>query len=128
MNVNQLLRFSLVGVLNTLIAYAVYCFSLLIGVHYQFANLLGFIVGVINAYFWSVNFVFCVRRDNVVSHAISFLKTLIAYSLTGVLFNGFLLYLLIDVMGRSCCAAQAFALLITIPTNFVLNKFWAFRK
>ena len=128
MDVNQLLRFSFVGILNTAIAYIVYCLAIRIGLHYQFANVLGFFVSVINAYIWSVKYVFRVHRGSISEHMASFSKTLFSYSLTGILLNGFLLYLLIDTMNQSCYIAQAFALLITVPTNFVLNKYWAFRK
>ncbi|MGN0811288.1 MAG: GtrA family protein [Akkermansia muciniphila] len=81
-----------------------------------------------NAYIFSSRYVFYIHRDSVEEHLIAFLKTILSYSFTGILLNALFLYLLVDVSGVSCYKAQFFSLLITVPTNFILNKYWAFRK
>ena len=54
----QFVKFGIVGLSNTLIAYAVYAACVWLGCHYLVANGLGFVVGVLNAYYWSDRYVF----------------------------------------------------------------------
>jgi putative flippase GtrA len=55
-----------------------------------------------------------------------FAKTVAAYGSTFLLGTG-LLYTMVDILGISQWVAPLINLCITIPLNFLLNKYWAFR-
>ena len=54
----QFIKFGLVGVSNTVVNYLVYIFFVFIGVHYVIANILGFLISVLNAFYWGNRYVF----------------------------------------------------------------------
>lgn len=121
----QFVKFGLVGVSNTLISLAVYyAVVLLFGVeHYILANTLGFVISVINAYIWNSKFVFQ-KKDR--KHGKSFVKVFVSYGSTFLLGTGFL-FVLVHYWNVSEMIAPIINLLLTIPLNFLLNKFWAFK-
>ena len=53
----QFIKFGIVGLSNTLIAYLVYAVCIYIGLHYLLANVIAFAVSVLNAYYWSDRYV-----------------------------------------------------------------------
>jgi putative flippase GtrA len=121
--VKQFLKFGTVGVSNTLIALAVYYTLIFAGLHYLLANIVAFAISVCNAYFWNSRFVFKQEsRDG----PRMFLKTLASYGSTALLGTA-LLFLLVDILLVSQWIAPLVSLCITIPTNFLLNKFWTFK-
>lgn len=122
----QFIKFGFVGVSNTLISLAVYYVCLYFGMHYIVANTLGFVVGTINAYFWNNKFVFKKEEGEIRNTKKSVLKVFISYGFTlGV--STMLLAFWVDGLHVSENVAPILNLLVTIPLNFVLNKFWAFR-
>ena len=56
-----------------------------------------------------------------------FLKTFISYAGTGLILNNVLLILWIDILNLNTLVGPILNLFITIPLNFLLNKYWAFR-
>lgn len=54
-------------------------------------------------------------------------KTYISYSFTGLFLNTLLLYILVQTLHVSEFIAPVFQLLINVPINFLINKFWAFK-
>lgn len=119
----QFFKFCLVGVSNTLIGLAVYYLALWIGLHYILAHVFGFFVSVTNAYYWNSKYVFIKTKKSSLS---LYLKTVCSYGLTfllGLLF----MYLMVDVWHISEWIAPILNLPMTIPLNFILNKFWAFK-
>jgi putative flippase GtrA len=121
--VKQFIKFGIVGASNTLIALAIYYALIYWGAHYIIANIAAFILSVCNAYFWNSRFVF---KKKTSEGAKTFLKTIIAYGSTGLL-STVLLFLMVDILLISEWIAPLINLCITIPTNFLLNKYWAFR-
>lgn len=126
-NLIQFVKFGLVGVSNTVIAYVVYVIVLQFKVYYVVANLVGFFVSVINAFYWNNKFVFKSGEGEERSTIKAFCKTLISYSGTGVILSNALLILWVEVVHIPQEIAPIINLLITIPLNFILNKFWAFK-
>lgn len=124
--VSQFLKFGLVGVLNTAIAYVVYLFFIMLGIHYMVSNLIGFSVSVINSYYWNNRYVFKADRQRVWWKTL--VKTYVSYAGTGIVLSSLLLYLWVDVLYISPTIAPMLNLIITVPVNFVANKFWAYRK
>ena len=119
----QFVKFCLVGVSNTLISLAVYYVFVIIDARlYIIGNAVGFVVSVLNAYFWNSKFVFDKKDEKVKTVT----KTFIAYG-TNLIIGTALLYLFVDVCGLSEFIAPLLNLIVTIPLNYVLNKFWVMK-
>lgn len=56
------------------------------------------------------------------------MKTYMSYSFTEVFVSNALLYLEIDRLGISKDIAPLINLSVTVPLNYLLNKYWAFRE
>ena len=125
--VYQFIKFGIVGVSNTLIAYIAYSICVYIGIHYLIANAIGFFISVLNAYYWSDRFVFKKGEGESRSAIWTLIKTYIAYGSTGLLLASILLYLYVDKFQISEYIAQLLVLVVTIPLNFIINKFWSFK-
>lgn len=124
----QFVKFGIVGVSNTAISYAVYLLCVKLGVHYVIADGLGLVISTINAYYWNNR---CVFGDGTKKtfreHFVTWLKTLTAYGGTFVL-NSLMLVFWVEILHVPEAFAPLLNLLITIPVNFVINKYWTFRK
>jgi len=120
----QFIKFGIVGVSNTLIALTVYYVLLFVGAHYLLANVISFAISVLNAYYWNSKYVF---KSNENRKYRQVLNTYAAYGITFLLSTG-LLFIMVDVIGISEFIAPLINLCITVPLNFILNKFWVFKK
>ena len=126
----QFVKFGLVGAGNTLLSLALYNFFLTcLGWHYEISNAASFLLSVVNAYFWNNRYVFrTADAHTLAQHAAAFGKTLTVYSGTFFL-NAGLLTLLVEVFHVSKeIVAPLLATAATVPINFLLNKYWAFRE
>ena len=123
----QFIKFGIVGVSNTLIAYIAYSICVYVGIHYLIANAIGFFISVLNAYYWSDRFVFKKGEGESRSALWTLAKTYIAYGSTGLLLASILLCLYVDKLHISEYIAQLLVLVVTIPLNFIINKFWSFK-
>ena len=123
----QFIKFGIVGFSNTIIGYLVYAICISLGMHYLLANLTGFLVSVMNAFYWSNRFVFKKAHDEERGLLSSFVKTVMSYAITGILLNSILLWLLIDKIGISEYMSPILILIVTVPTNFIMNKYWSFK-
>ena len=122
----QFICFSIIGLSNTVINYIVYVILISWGINYIIANIIGFFVSVLNAFYWNNKYVFKREKDEKRSTLKAFLKTFTAYAGTGLIFNNILLVLWVKVFEIGEMIAPIINLFITVPTNFILNKFWAF--
>lgn len=125
----QFVKFGIVGLSNTLISLAVY--ELLVqgfGCHYLLANAIGLLISVINAYYWNNRCVFGDgQRKPFAQHVRMYLRSLTAYGGAFVL-DSLLLVLWVEGIGLSEAIAPVLNLCITIPLNFLVNKYWTFRQ
>lgn len=124
----QLIKFGLVGVSNNVIYYIVYAVSVGLGAHYQLANICGFVVSVLNSFYWNNKYVFKKEEGEERSIIRSLIKTFISYGFTELVVSAGLLFIWVDVVHISEYVAPIINLCITVPFNFLMNKFWAFRK
>ena len=130
---SQFVKFGLIGVTNTLLSYGIYMLVIWllepynITFDYLIGSVLGFIISVLWSFFWNNKLVF---NKDAEKRSIwkSLLKTYLSYAATGIVLANALLYIFVDLMGISKAVAPFVGLLITVPLNFVLNKYWAFRK
>ena len=123
----QFIKFGLVGLSNTAVAYIVYAICIFLDCNYLIANFLGFVISVYNAFYWSNRYVFKENPEKQRDARKTLFKTYIAYSTTGVFLNSGLLYLFIDCWHINSYIAQVICLLFTVPLNFILNKYWSFK-
>lgn len=122
----QFIKFGLVGVSNTLVAWACYYFFLWADEDlYIVGSVVGGIVSTANAFYWNDKYVFKSNINDWRSKLKRLGRTYISYSSTSVL-GVLLLWVEVSFFGISKVIAPPITLLITIPLNFLVNKFWVF--
>lgn len=132
----QFVKFGIVGVSNTVISYVLYTGSLLLmrqfslfpQVDYLLAQIVAFVLSVLWSFYWNNKMVFTLNDGEERSIIKSLIKTYISYSFTGLFLNSILLILWVQVIGISEFIAPIINLLVSVPINFLINKFWAFKK
>ncbi|MBA4686409.1 MAG: GtrA family protein [Candidatus Galacturonibacter soehngenii] len=127
-NFMQFVKFGIVGLTNTFISYIVYLIGLLFGLHYLVGSVLGFVVSVLNSFYWNNKYVFKETDGEKRSILKTLVKTFMAYAFTGLVLANVLLVIWVDVLRIPEVIAPIINLLITIPLNFVINKLWAFKE
>ena len=132
----QFVKFGIVGVSNTVISYVLYAGCLMIfrglgilsGIDYIIAQIVQFVLSVLWSFYWNNKFVFELKNGEKRSLWKALLKTYVSYSFTGLFLSSALLILWVQVCGISEFIAPIINLLISVPLNFLINKFWAFKK
>jgi dolichol-phosphate mannosyltransferase len=120
----QLVKFCLVGATGYVVNLAVY--TLLLngaGLHYVTAAIGSFLVAVTNNYTWNRVWTFRHERGDVVLQGLRFLVV----SALALGANLLVLHLLVRA-GLGEVVAQAIAIVVVTPVNFVGNKLWSFRR
>ena len=155
----QFIKFCLVGLSNTIICEGIYVVLLFFGVHYLAANIIGNLISILNAYYWSNKYVFKAEEGEQRVWWRVLLKTYATYGFSMLLSAGLLIFWLeivklelymgpvLTLLGNlgipgllgkagivleakilSEILAAGINLIITIPINYVINKYWAYRK
>ena len=88
----QFLKFLIVGVSNTAISELVYLLLIYLDFHYIFASIMGFVLSVLNAFYWSNKYVFKENPDEKRVWWKVLIKTYAAY-LWGYLISLLLLFI-----------------------------------
>jgi putative flippase GtrA len=119
----QFLKFGIVGVSNTLIAFAVYTILLKVfGVWYVAASGIGFAVGAVNGFLLNRRWTF---REHV-GDALTPVRWGIVQS-CGLVCNLGLVYLFVDGLGFDKLVGQIPATAIVTVLTFIANRAWTFR-
>ena len=121
-NWEQLVKFCVVGATGYVVNLAVY--TLLLdgaGMHYLSAAVGSFLVAVTNNYSWNRIWTFRAQRGGVAYQGMRFLIV----STLALLANLLVLHLLVT-LGLGKVVAQAIAIVLVTPVNFVGNKLWSF--
>jgi putative flippase GtrA len=121
-NWEQLVKFCVVGASGYLVN--LWVFSLLVlvvGLHYIPAAFCSFLVAVTNNYMWNRIWTFRAERGHVAYQGMRFLVV----STLALAANLLVLHLLVQV-GLAEVLAQAIAIVLVTPINFVGNKLWSF--
>lgn len=124
----QFIKFGIVGINNTLISYCTYAVLVWLGVNFLLSNLIGFVVSVLNSFYWNSRYVFDLNNADTKQKLKALIKTFISYAGTGLVLSSAMLILWIDIVQLSKYIAPIINLIITVPVNFVVNKVWAFKK
>lgn len=124
----QFFKFGLVGLSNTAVSLAVYYFFLWLDPSlYMVGSVLGTVLSIANAFVWNDLFVFSGNPRDGKSVLKRLGKTYVSYGGTSIL-STLLLWLEVRLLGVSKAAAPVVNLVVTIPLNFLINKFWTFRQ
>ena len=118
----QFIKFGLVGVSNTIVGFGVYYLLYYCGVHYLISNILSWLISVFNAFYWNNKYVFQAGS----SWWKTLLRTYISYG-ASLIISTMMMYVLVALIHISPVIAPVICLVVTIPMNFILNKFWAFK-
>lgn len=147
----QFIKFGIIGAFNTVVSYTVYSISYhLFNFSAQISNVFGFVISVFSAFLLQGRFVFNDGGEKRVWWKV-LIKTYASYAFTGLVLTSFLLWLWLDLIdlgqyfgtasvylsevginmsGTDIAASIApfMNMVITIPLNFLINKFWAYKS
>lgn len=119
----QLIKFGLVGGSGYLINLGV--FALLtadLGIHHTIAAIVAFSVAVSSNFFWNRHWTFEAGNGHAGFQAARFFTV----SLAGLLINLAVLEVLVLASSLGDISAQAIAVAVAMPFNFLCNKLWTF--
>lgn len=137
----QFVRYAVVGTANTVVKILVEFLVLwlleksgwsgvlfgLAGFNRHAGTLAGFIACCVNSYWFNSHYTFHVQSTTAAQHALAFIKVVISYSFA-VLLLGWGLNFLWEAIGLSPFIGALINAAVGTPINFLLNKFWAFKK
>ena len=129
----QFIKFGMVGVTNTLLSYGINVGVLYLlrdkalAYDYVIANIVAFLLSVLWSFYWNNRLVFDSKQgwNNILK---ALLKTYISYGVTGIILNNIMSFIWIHVLGVSKLIAPLINLVFSVPINFLLNKYWAFKN
>jgi putative flippase GtrA len=121
----QLAKFGVVGLSGYVVNLVVYALLLKqAGVHYLLAATVSFLVAATNNYIWNRLWTFRHQRGHVAYQGLRFLiVAILAYGANLLVLTG-----LVEVAGVDKIVAQAIAIVLVTPLNFIGNKLWSFRR
>ena len=123
----QFVQFGIVGVINTVLSYLITngCYYAL-SLHEQVSNIIAFVITVPISFMLNGKFTFSKAQSGQ-----GFLKPLLkvyaSYSITGIFLTAILLHIEENILGIPHYIATLINLIITVPVNFLLNKFWVYK-
>ena len=123
----QFIKFGMVGAINTVLSYGITNLGYyVLNLHEQICNVIAFVITVFISFLLNSKFVF--NKGNEKIHFWkSLLKVYASYSITGLFLTAILLHIEENIFGIPHYIATFMNLIITIPVNFILNKFWAYK-
>jgi putative flippase GtrA len=119
----RFLKFLVVGVLNTTLSLAVIWVLMALGVSYKWANVVGYVAGLINSFVWNKQWVF--RSNNNLFYEMAGFGAcfVVCY---GVQF--LLLSVMVEHLEWNEYLAQLLAMGAYTVLNFILNRLFTFRR
>lgn len=131
---NQFFRFVLVGISNVAASYVFNIATLLIlsrwniSWDYVIGNIVSFILSVLWSFYWNNRYVFKQTNNTSKNLLKSLIKTYICYSFSCLILGNLFSWFFIEIGGISKYVSPLLVSCVSIPVNFLLNKFWAFKK
>lgn len=123
----QFMKFGTIGAINTVLSYAITNGAYyLLHLHEQISNIIAFVITVFISFMLNGKFVFTENKEER-NFWKSLLKVYASYSVTGVFLTAILLYIEEEIIGIPHYIATLMNLVVTVPINFILNKFWAYK-
>ena len=129
----QFIKFGVVGFCNTLLSFAItygtlfLCGSLSLfsdnlDKQMLLSSFVGFTLSFLNSYYWNNKLVF----NKTSSMFCAFAKSYLCYAISWAISYA-LTYISSNYLGVSKLFVPVLSLVLTVPLNFLANKFWAFR-
>lgn len=131
--VKQFVRFCFIGISNTVVGYMLNVGTLVtlrsfnLSWDYYAGNLNAFFLGVLWVFYWNNRFVFKQMNSGQRIWWKALLKTYITYGITGLLVANVMSWIWVEYLGVSKWISPILNLMITVPLNFIINKFWTFK-
>ena len=131
--IKQFIKFGIVGISNTIISMGI-TYGIIFLFHKPdaetneellvfMASLAGFLISVLNSYYWNNKYVF--KKTNS-GHLWPLIKSYICYGSTWLL-SFVLSFVFVNIICISVILVPILSVIVTIPLNFFMNKFWAFK-
>ena len=132
----QFSKFTLIGISSTLINFLVYngilwCarkLQLFPNLDYLIAQVIGFAVSVFWSFCMNSKFVFNSKDEKAIPWYQALVKVYLSYGFTGIVLNSILSIVWVNIFGISKEVLTLINDLIAAPVNFLLIKFWSFKK
>ena len=134
--IRQFIKFGIVGITNTIIGYLTYAISLQCIRYFHLwttydiyiSQFIMFAISVLWSFFWNNKYVFYNDNRSKKDIVVSLLKTYASYAFTSLFLSELLLYFWIKCLTLNEYIAPVLSLVITVPLNFFIQKFWVFSR
>jgi putative flippase GtrA len=121
-NLKKFSKFSLIGILNTLISFISYSYLINIGLFYLLASFISYCLGLLNSYIWNLRWTFQKQ------HSRRVLIRFIIVNTFALSFKLLLLKFFVDYTNLGKLYSEGLAIIFSTILNFFGNNFWAFRN
>lgn len=116
----RLIKFAVVGVGNTVLAYLLYVFLVKVGMHYQLALFADYLFGIVLGYYLNKYWTFSdYSRSDFYRYVLTYV---VAFSL-----NAALLAFVVEYIGIEPVLGQLFSLLVVTMLSYIVQKYWVFK-
>jgi len=127
-NFRQFLKFSLVGLSNTMIDFAIYClltrgFGFWLD-HYLWAHVISFSLAVTNSFIWNSKWTFAVGYDLKLRRYFRFFSV----SIIALLATQLTLVYLVEYLQVFDLFAKVMAVIVSVVINFFANRYFVFKR
>ena len=131
----QFCKFGIIGVSNTLISLIINWIILAIlgtaglfpNADKYIGNTVAFFLSVLWSYYWNNKYVF--KEDENAKKRVwwkTLIKTYLSYAFTGLVLSNVVSYVCVDILHINKFIAPLINLVISVPINYIMNKFWAY--
>ena len=123
------IKFSFVGVINTIVSYIlINTFHYALKIDVILSNIFTFLLSVLLSYILNSIFVFKQKDHSIKTILKSIIKAYLSYAFTGIILTSILLEIECNKIGIPLYIASLMNLIITVPLNFLMNRYWTFRN
>lgn len=121
--IRRMIRFGIVGVLNTGIFFVFFFLFLnILSINYLVATTLSYFIAIVNSFILNRNWTFASRGK----FRKKFVKFVIV-NIVAIIVNSLMMFLLVDLGGIHPWVAQVMTICVTMCVNYAGNRFWTFR-
>ena len=120
----KLIRFSIVGVGNTLVNWSIFIILNAFGVYYIISNIIAYTIATVNSYIWNSSWVFKYGQGLNINTSVKFF----ILNLVGLTVNTTIMYILVDILNFNKFIALVIASIFVVIMNYTINKLWVFKE